>query len=818
MEQTQTTVSMEYNSRRQRSSLNDPNYGLTTYTYSPFDELTAQVSPKGQTTSYSYDVLGRLVNRTTPEGQTQWIYNYTPGRLGTLKTVQGPGHHTAYSFDDYLRPKTITETIHGTSYQTHYTYDAIGREETTTYPSGFATRKDYNSRGYLRRIRALNNNILWQADNTNALGLLTEYQTGNGLTTTISYETVTNRLSGIHTLKTGQDPIQHLEYTWYDVGNLKQRSSKTHNLYEYFTYDDLNRLETIRLNGTIRGEHQYDPAGLGNLVYKKADGHILFDNAAYGENTAGPHALTSAETSPGVFPPEQQSIVYNSFDKLVSITEGDHALQIIYGHHRQRIIQQYSQGQNTIEKVWAGTCEYITENGQTTTLTYLSSPDGVFALHIKNPNGTENIRYIHKDHLGSWHTITDESGNLLQELSFDAWGNRRNPATWRAFTGTPTEPLFDRGFTGHEHLYGFQLINMNGRMYDPVVSRMLSPDNFIQAPEFSQSFNRYSYVWNNPLVLTDPSGEIALAFLGLAFTTEYLSNGINGYGWDAGKAYSSATATTSEINSGLQFSIYQSGNTTVTAGIDPFAFGNSANVYNTQGNVTMSFGVSYGIMSGLSANTGVFYSTSDVNISIGGGVGRNAGTSYYSVGGSLSIYEYGAGYAYTHYGAGTVPQGGQAVGSQNTGSPSVLWPGGSFRIENDFLSPRNLLKKDNFDRWRTSAWELTIGDYSIGSYIYTNDPGDETIDHPKNRKGMHRFGEVYSSPLWLGYRVGNTVSRIGFSHRFVQHVTQNLMVHRYGFLGLSFMGTSPDFGYYNSFYTGPYLHSGYYNPYTLYGR
>jgi RHS repeat-associated protein len=173
----------------------------------------------------------------------------------------------------------------------------------------------------------------------------------------------------------------------------------------------------------------------------------------------------------------------------------------------QGISQQYTEGTNTIEKVWAGACEYITKNGQLYKHTYLSGPMGVFAIHIIKPNGTEEINYIHTDHLGSWNTITDKDGNLLQELSFDAWGNRRNPATWRAFTGTPPAPLFDRGFTGHEHLYAFNLINMNGRVYDPIVGRMLSPDNFMQAPDYSQNFNRYSYCLNNPLVYTDPSGE-----------------------------------------------------------------------------------------------------------------------------------------------------------------------------------------------------------------------------------------------------------------------------------------------------------------------
>jgi len=100
--------------------------------------------------------------------------------------------------------------------------------------------------------------------------------------------------------------------------------------------------------------------------------------------------------------------------------------------HQQllRIKHQYTVVCTSFVKVWADACEYITENGQQKTLTYLSGPEGVFALHVKNPNGSENIRYIHKDHLGSWNTITDENGNLLQELSYDAWGNRRNPATW----------------------------------------------------------------------------------------------------------------------------------------------------------------------------------------------------------------------------------------------------------------------------------------------------------------------------------------------------------------------------------------------------
>ena len=361
----------------------------------------------------------------------------------------------------------------------------------------------------------------------NALGQLTQSYAGNGYTTFKSYHPLTYRLHTVVTSRPDKPVLQDMEYNWTSFGNLQSRKKWLSrpggiSLTESFGYDNLNRLDWIMLNGVETGKHTYDEKGLGNITYKKADGTVLFGEAVYGGNDAGPHALTSATTSPGIFPPAQQDIVYNAFDKVASITEGDKSLQITYGQHLQRIGQQYTAAGSTTTKVYVGACEYITKRGETTTHTYLSGPEGLFAVVVKEPKGLYNIQYIHTDHLGSWNTISDAAGNRLQEINFDAWGNRRDPNTWRAFASAPPEPLFDRGFTGHEHLYGFQLINMNGRMYDPVVSRMLSPDNFVQAPDFSQSFNRYSYCVNNPLRYTDPSGEVfgvddALVILAFAY-------------------------------------------------------------------------------------------------------------------------------------------------------------------------------------------------------------------------------------------------------------------------------------------------------------
>ncbi len=127
------------------------------------------------------------------------------------------------------------------------------------------------------------------------------------------------------------------------------------------------------------------------------------------------------------------------------------------------------------------------------------------AVATKVGTGSWTVYNIFRDHLG---TITHlKTGSATTEYSFDAWGRRRDKDDW-SYTLTSEPALFaDRGFTSHEFLSDFNLYNMNGRLYDPVVGRFLSPDPYITDPSFSQSYNRYSYALNNPLKFTDYSGE-----------------------------------------------------------------------------------------------------------------------------------------------------------------------------------------------------------------------------------------------------------------------------------------------------------------------
>jgi RHS repeat-associated protein len=139
---------------------------------------------------------------------------------------------------------------------------------------------------------------------------------------------------------------------------------------------------------------------------------------------------------------------------------------------------------------------------------------GAAAIRTIRSNATTETRYMHSDHLGSVDVVTNESGTVVARLSNDALGDRRDANTW---SGVPDANAWNtissvthRGFTMHEQLDSVDVVHMNGRVYDPKIGRFMSADPFVQSPMDSQSLNRYSYVWNNPLSATDPSGYFSL--------------------------------------------------------------------------------------------------------------------------------------------------------------------------------------------------------------------------------------------------------------------------------------------------------------------
>jgi RHS repeat-associated protein len=241
-----------------------------------------------------------------------------------------------------------------------------------------------------------------------------------------------------------------------------------------------------------------------------------------------------------------QHIDYTEFNKAEKITEGNYELNITYGpeHFRKKTELYEDANANEIfetnelitTRYYFGNYEKeITQTG-TKEYHYISGPTGLIAVYIIE-NGVGELYYTITDYLGSILMLTDKDGNIEEETNYDAWGRVRNPDNWDTWTYANAQPLTKifRGYTGHEMLPHFALINMNGRMYDPVLGRMLSPDNYIQDPTSPQCYNRYSYALNNPLVYTDPSGywfgiDDAIV-AGLGFVVGYVSYGITTGDW-----------------------------------------------------------------------------------------------------------------------------------------------------------------------------------------------------------------------------------------------------------------------------------------------
>ena len=147
-----------------------------------------------------------------------------------------------------------------------------------------------------------------------------------------------------------------------------------------------------------------------------------------------------------------------------------------------------------------------TASGITKEYTYLGGDAYTAPVAAITQSGTTTYYYLLRDYLGNITHTVNATTNAVNEYSFDVWGQRRNPADW-SYTLTSQPALFaDRGFTSHEFLSWFNLYNMNGRLYDPLVGRFLSADNYVQDPTNTQHYNRYSYCLNNPLKYSDPSG------------------------------------------------------------------------------------------------------------------------------------------------------------------------------------------------------------------------------------------------------------------------------------------------------------------------
>jgi RHS repeat-associated protein len=167
-------------------------------------------------------------------------------------------------------------------------------------------------------------------------------------------------------------------------------------------------------------------------------------------------------------------------------------------------------------------------------LEVITAPNGVVTkrrtvagVMLQETVGNVSVnRYVFHNHLGSVMRIAETDGNVTWSFDYSPFGERRMPTAYNPNGIGYASAITRRGYTGHEMLDAFSIVHMNGRIYDCVLGRFLQADPMIQDPSNGQNFNRYTYVWNNPLAYTDPSGFMSFRSLtravGGVFIASYL--------------------------------------------------------------------------------------------------------------------------------------------------------------------------------------------------------------------------------------------------------------------------------------------------------
>ncbi len=515
-------TTLTYDRFGNQTSVNDPDLGTIHSEYNAFGEVIYQRDAEGYETTFEYDILGRAIERKIAKGADIDIatWTYDSKKIGLLSSSSNGAISKEFFYDDLLQPTLVREILEGRPYETGYSYDNLGRVTEITYPSGFKVAQGYDDYGHLMNVAAADGSIqYWQADAENANGQLTEFTLGSQIKTSRDYDPRTGLIRSVMTTATGvPGMLQHDGYTFDKLNNLTSRTNYLledgQGITEHFQYDELNRLEVVNFEGVELPDLVMEYDLLGNLTYKSDVGTYHYDSE---DQPGKPHAVKYIELNGTAIPAVTQDITYTGFNKVRSITEGDARIDFVYGIGHERKVTRTTVAGITMTKRFIGGLyeEEESDDGTLRKVHYIKAGGEAIAIHTEEDDQSTD-HFLLKDHLGSMSAIVSVTGEVLERYSYDAWGNRRDAQTWGPLDGA-TSVSYARGFTGHEHLGLFALINMNGRMYDPVIGRFLSPDPYTQSPDFTQGLNRYSYVFNNPLSMTDPSGYISVGqILGVA--------------------------------------------------------------------------------------------------------------------------------------------------------------------------------------------------------------------------------------------------------------------------------------------------------------
>ncbi len=521
------TTSLTYDFGGRKLSMDDADMGLWTYAYDTLGNLVQQTDARGQVITMCYDTLNRLTGKaynasTCASPEISCTYGTTLGELGYRVGMSDLSGSTSWTYNQRGQVTAESKTITGIgTFTTQWAYNSAGMLTQMTYPGGNAGQAGetvyygYNGQGAIESVASLSSTYLTQAD-YDAQGRLTEQVfSGEQLIKQYQYYPwaggsagsggkLAQVLAGARSSLT----LQNLGYTYDQNGNILTITDNMQT--STFTYDELDRLTSAQAVGGGLGEYpletyQYDSLG---RLWHKAGLEMQYEDPAH------IHAVTSTSTGSNfVYDPagnmttrDGQTLTYTPEGKVASVTIGTRTTG--YGFdgdgNRVRKSEPAEPRYPFYDLVWKRTItignyyEFSVVEGldtydEITGINYYYAASQRIAMK-SNILGIEpaEVTFLLGDHLGSTSLVVDANGTLMTEQRYKPFGESR----YRATSGFPT----DFQFTGQRYEASTGLYDYVARMYDPVTGHFISADTVFD------SFDRYSYVKNNPVNYSDPSG------------------------------------------------------------------------------------------------------------------------------------------------------------------------------------------------------------------------------------------------------------------------------------------------------------------------
>lgn len=529
------------------TSIYDPVTGNSSWTRKlVYDELIGTTTYKGLLTShydarnvrtrYTYDNLNRPKQVTYTDGtptvtnsydQAQTGY-FNKGRLTTVQTAAVaasgsvpaiPATTQSYDYDLKGQVKAHIQTIGTQSYTFSYSYNLAGQLTGETYPSGRVVSYGYDDAA---RPDTVTSGATTYVSNFayGSNGTVSSLSLGNGTAETFTYNTRLQLTS--HKLLKGTTVLQRYDYKYgrMDVATGALDATKNNGQVasidgyigaakqwqQRFGYDSLGRLMTA-------AEYRGDNAQRSYL--------INYDYDQFG-NRYQYAASNPASTNPLGYTAVEDADINKATNRFISGITYDNAgnvkvdnkftgRQYTYdANNRQKTVSVSGATGTTYTSVYDGAGQRVAtiNNGVTTYMVY-DAMGKLVAEYGPSSKGSGGTQYVFSDRQGSVRVVTNQSGGVMSRQDYQPFGEELGAVEMRL-----NDPYYGgansvrQGYAGMEEDEGSGMNHTLWRKYDPSSGRWTSPDPYGGSMTIAdpQSFNRYSYVNNDPVNQVDPSG------------------------------------------------------------------------------------------------------------------------------------------------------------------------------------------------------------------------------------------------------------------------------------------------------------------------